>query len=131
QAVLAAGAVVAGTVAQPRVEEDAGAGWKAYRAGTVRRDHPGTVRAADVGEGYLRDVAVACEEVQVVEGGRPKRDEHLAAARLRGWRVLIAEHLGSAVLVKPNRLHVASCYSFTRSGVAARPARSLKESHRA
>src|SRR5205823_3965844 len=114
QAVLAAGAVVAGAVAQPRVEEDPGTGWIACRAGTVRRDHARAVGAADVGEGDFRDVAVACEEVQVVEGGRPKRDQDLTGARLRSWRVLVAEHLGAAVLVKSNRLHVASCYSFTR-----------------
>src|SRR5207302_9712716 len=120
EAVLAAGAVVAGAVAQPRVEEDAGAGGIAARAGTVRRHHASAVGAADVGEGYLGDTAVAGKEVQVVEGGRPKRDQHLTGARLRGWRVLVAEHLGATVLVKSNRLHVASCYSF--AGRGRRPA---------
>src|SRR2546430_2160693 len=72
------------------------------------------VGAADVGGGHFRDAAVAGEEVQVVEGGGPKRDQDLTGARLRGWRLLVAEYLRAAVLVKSNRLHVASCYSFTR-----------------
>src|SRR5437588_568123 len=83
----------------------------AASAGTAGRQHASAIGAADVGEGYLGDAAVAGKEVQVVEGGRPKRDQHLTGAGLRGWRVLVAEHLGATVLVKSNRLHVASCYS--------------------
>src|SRR5207302_2034357 len=91
----------------PRMSTDS-PGRTTARAGTVGRDPASAIGAADVGEGYLGDAAVAGKEVQVVEGGRPKRDQHLTGAGLRGWRVLVAEHLGATVLVKSNRLHVAS-----------------------
>src|ERR1700674_4992113 len=67
-----------------------------------------------MGERDLRHAAAAGEDVQVVEGGCPQRDQNLTGARLGGRRLLVAQHLGAAVLVEPNRLHVATCYSTTQ-----------------
>ena len=44
-------------------------------------------------------------EVEMVERGGAKLDEHLVRARLGIGRVLVAENLGPAVLVDPDCLH--------------------------
>ena len=44
-------------------------------------------------------------DVEVVERGRPELDEHLAGRRHGIGDILVAEHLGPALLVDPDRLH--------------------------
>ena len=105
EAVLAAGAIVAGAVAQSGVEEHAGAHRVPAGAGTVRRHHAGAVGPADMGERDLWDGAVTGEQIHMVERRRPERDQHLAGPRLRRRRVLVAQHLRPPVPVESNRFH--------------------------
>ena len=44
-------------------------------------------------------------DVEVVERGGAQLDEHLAGPGLRVGNLLVAEHLGPALLVDPDRLH--------------------------
>src|SRR4029077_4158123 len=83
EAMLAAGAIIAGAVAQPRVKEDASPDRIPSRAGTVRRQDAGARDTADVGERDLWYAAAAREDIQVIQGRRPKRDQHLTRGRLR------------------------------------------------
>ena len=103
KAVLAPPAIIAASVAYPGIEEDPGPGWVTGGALTLGQHHPGAVGAADVGQADPRD-PVADEEVEVVQGGRPQPDQHLARPGSGSRHLLVAEHLGPAVLVEANRL---------------------------
>ena len=105
EAVLAAGAVIAGAVAQAGVEEHARANRVAARAGTIGGDHAGAVGAADMGQGDFGDGAVTGEQIEMVERCRPKRDQHLPGPGLGARDLLVTKHLWSAVLMKSHRFH--------------------------
>src|SRR5207237_3061825 len=59
EAVLAAGAVVAGAITEARVEEDAGPDGVAARPMAVGRDHAGAIGPADMGQRHPGDGAVS------------------------------------------------------------------------
>src|SRR5207302_905900 len=67
----------------------------------------GPVRAEDPRLRHRRK-PFADPDVEMVERRGAKRDQNLAGPGLRIGSVLIAEHLGPAVLVDPDRLHVGT-----------------------
>ena len=80
-------------------------------------------------------------EVEVVERRRPQLDEHLARPGDRVGDLLVAEHLGAAVLMDPHRLHghnpVMTAAELTRLGdelgldaIGAAPAAHYEETER-
>ena len=69
-------------------------------------DDAGAVGAEDPRLGS-RWAAAANPEVDVVQGRGAEADQHLVRAGDRVRRIFVAEHLGPAVLVDPDRLHGA------------------------
>ncbi len=66
--------------------------------------HPGSVGAENPRLRNGRE-ALANPDVEVVERRRAQLDENLAVARLRVGNLLVAQHVGTAVLMDPDRLH--------------------------
>ena len=87
--------VIVFAVLEPRVDDDALAGIGA---------NPGAVGAEDARLRHRRQ-ALSDPEVEVVQRRRAQLDEDFACARDGIRRVLVAEHLRSAVLVDANCLH--------------------------
>ena len=69
-------------------------------------DDPGAVGSQDAGLGRGRPAAPH-PQVDVVERGRAQPDQDVARSRLGIGGVFVAQHLGAAVLVDPNRLQAA------------------------
>ena len=91
------------------------------------RDHAGAVGAEDPRLRH-RGQALPQPDVEMVERGGPQLDEHLAGARHRIRHVLVAEDLGAALLVDPDRLHALDR---TRAGSTAGATRRRSRCHNA
>jgi hypothetical protein len=68
--------------------------------------HAGAVGAEDSGLRY-RGQPPAHPDVQMVQRRGAQVDEDVVGPRLRIGRILVAQHLGPAVLVDPDRFHGA------------------------
>ena len=68
--------------------------------------HAGPVGAEDARLGH-RGEPPPQPDVETVERGGAQLDEHLAGARHRVGHLLVAQHLGPALLVDADRLHAA------------------------
>ena len=93
-----------GSVVEARVDHDLVALGEAVDSLAEPDDDARSVGPEDPGL-RRRGKPAAEPDVEVVEGGRPEADQHLAGARLRVGDVLVAENLGPAVLVDADRLH--------------------------
>ena len=106
---LADPAVRAGAALDFVLDPDPVTGPEPHDAGAHRIDLPGELDAELVGQ-RQRPARHACAQVdvEVVDPTGPHRDDHLARSGYRILELLVAQHVGGAVLVVADGVHASS-----------------------